>query len=328
MNNLYDFPSVLNWPVLVQSWIIQDLIIIFLGILTIIFIIKNEEHPVPILLEIICFIFLYAGIYENMAMVAGWYGFGRSIVMVFNVPITVPLIEVLFVYAGIKFGQAVKIPAWTIPILVGMFGVMADLTLDPLALSQVAETSEGTIGRWSWYIGNNDVNFFGAPVYNFVGWLLLCGYSSAFILLGRYWYKKSGYKTIVGYMYPPLVLLAGLIVMVSPLSAFLLWTGPFFAKGGRTEYIMFVLGFLFLAVITVLWRGKMRRQLTAKNDYIILTIFGIFYLSNIVFAIIGGQWKILLFSLPFVVIHMGLLFYGFFGCNIHISSKNMKSMEA
>jgi len=318
MNRLYEIPLVFNLPVLVPSWIIQDLVIIILGIMTVIFIIKKEEHPISILLEIVCFIFLYAGIYENLAMVMGWYGFGRSIVMIFNVPITVPLIEILFVYAGIRFGQSLKIPTWTIPILVGMFGVMADLTLDPLALSQVAVTAEGRIGRWSWYIGNNDVNIFGAPVYNYVGWLLLCGYSSAVILLGRYWHKESGYKTIVGYIYPPLALLAGLIVMVSPLSAFLLWIGPFFSKGGWTEYIMFVLGFLFFIGITIYWRGKMIRKLSIQNDYIILVIFGIFYLSNIIFSIIGKQWSILLFSLLFIAVNMSIFLWGFTRKNIEL----------
>ena len=316
MNRLYDFPEVFNLPTFVSSWIIQDLIILILGIITVIFILKKEERPIPILLEFVCFIFLYAAVYENLATFAGWYGFGRSIVMVFNVPITIPLIEILFVYAGIRFCQALKIPVWTIPIFVGMFGVIADLTLDPLALSQVAVTQEGTIGRWTWFIGTNDVNWFGVPIYNFTGWLLLCGYATAFILLGRHWYKKSGYKTIIGYIYPPLALLAGLIVMVSPLSAFILWLGPFITKGGWTEYLMLALGFLSLIIVTIIWRGKMRRLLTIENDYIILVIFGIFYISNIFFTIIGKQWTILLFSLPFVIIHLGILFFGFSRKNI------------
>jgi len=311
MDKLFDLPSVFNWPTLVPSWIIQDIIILLLGLLTVIFIIKNEKHPIPILLEIVCFIFLYAGIYENFAMVVGWYGFGRSIVMLFNVPITVPLIEVLFVYTGIRFGRALKIPTWTIPILVGMFGVMADLTLDPLALSQVAVTAEGTIGRWTWFINNSDVNFFGAPVYNFPGWLLLCGHSTVFILLGRYWFEKSGNKKIVGYLYPPLALIAGLLVIMSPLSAFLLWIGPFFKKGGNTEYILFILGFLALIMIIIKWRGKMKRILTLKNDYIILVVFSVFYFSNVIFSIVGLQWKILLFSVPFILLHMGILLFGF-----------------
>jgi hypothetical protein len=311
MERLYELPAVYNWPTLVPSWIIQDVIILLLGLVTVIFIIKKEKFPIPIILEFVCFIFLYAGIYENFAMVVGWYGFGRSIVMLFNVPITVPLIEVLFVYTGIRFGKALKIPTWTIPVLVGMFGVLADLTLDPLALSQVAVTAEGTIGRWSWFINKGDVNFFGAPVYNFPGWLLLCGYSSVFIMLGRYWYERSGYKTIVGYLYPPLALIAGLLVMVSPLSAFFLWIGPFFSKGGYTEYILLILGFVALLIIILTWRGKMIKTLTLDNDYIIIVVFGAFYFSNIIFSIIGGQWKIILFSIPFILINMGILLFGF-----------------
>jgi hypothetical protein len=130
-------------------------------------------------------------------------------------------------------------------------------------------------------------------------------------MLGRYWHEKSGYKTIVGYLYPALALIAGLLVMVSPLSAFLLWIGPFFSKGGFTEYILLVLGFLALIIIMLKWRGKMTRILTLNNDYIILVVFGVFYISNILFSIIGGQWKILLFSIPFILLHMGILLFGF-----------------
>jgi hypothetical protein len=79
---------------------------------------------------------------------------------------------------------------------------------------------------------------------------------------------------------------------------------------------MFVLGFLFLIGITIYWRGKMLRKLSIQNDYIILVIFGIFYLSNIIFSIIGQQWSILLFSLPFMAVNMGILFWGFTRKNI------------
>jgi hypothetical protein len=311
MNALYDVPDSLNWPTLVPSWIIQDLIVILLTVFTVIFILKKEERPIPILLEMVCFVFLYAAIYENLAGVMGWYAFGHSIVMVFGVPITVPLIEILFVYTGIRFSRALKIPTWTIPLLVGMFGVLADLTLDPLALSQTAVDGGSEIGRWTWYIGANDVNVFGVPIYNFTGWLLLCGYAAVFILLGRYWYKKSGYKTWVSYAYPPLMMLAALLVMVSPLSAFLLWLGPFFAKGGWTEYLMLGLGFLALLLVILIWRGRMCRKLTLKDDYVIVLVFGLFYLSNMIFSLIGQQWQILLFSLPFIIIHAAIFAAGF-----------------
>ncbi|MCL2783441.1 MAG: carotenoid biosynthesis protein, partial [Propionibacteriaceae bacterium] len=170
--------SHMTWFTFAPSWVIPDMIVLLLGVLTVGFVIRKEERPTQVLLEMFCFIFLYASIYENMATVMGWYGYGKSLVMVFNVPLSVPLIEALFVYAGLRLALKMRIQNIARVGLVGCFGVLADLTLDPLSLSQV----HGGIGRWSWYIGAGDVNIFGAPVYNYTGWFILCGYAAAFIL--------------------------------------------------------------------------------------------------------------------------------------------------
>jgi hypothetical protein len=294
--------SKMVWFTVVPEWILMDIIILLLGAYTIGFIVKKEKHPLPILLEMFCFIFIYAAIYENLATVMGWYGFGKSLVMVFNVPITVPLIEALFVYTGLRFAAKLKIPQWAAAALAGIFGVLADLTLDPLALAQ----THGGIGRWSWFIEQGDVNFFGAPVYNYTGWFLLCGYAAAFILIGRNWYKKSGFNSKIGLIYPPLCLLGALAVMVSPLSSFLLWLGPWFNRGGRTEYVMFGLVFAVLLFIILRWKGKMKERLNWADDSAIFIVFGIFYLANILFDCINGSFDILLFSIPFIAIHAGV----------------------
>jgi hypothetical protein len=296
-----------QWPTLQPEWIIGDAVVLLLGLLVVGFIIKKEKRPLPLLLELFCFIFLYAAIYENLATIVGWYGYGQGLAMIFNVPLSVPLIEALFVYAGIRFGLAMKIPQWTIPLLVGCFGVLADLTLDPLSLAQV----HGGIGRWSWFIATGDVNLFGAPVYNYVGWFLLCGYATAFVLLGRWWYRKSNYKKSVGVLYPPLAMLAALVVMVSPLSSFLLWLSPFFDKGGWSEYIMFGLVFVILMAILAIWRGRMQSKLTWRSDYIIPLVFGVFYLTNLTMTVIAGRLDIFAFSTPFAAIHMAILLTGF-----------------
>jgi len=288
-----------NWFTFVPEWIIPDIIILLLGVLVVGFIVKKEERPLSLLLELFCFIFLYAAVYENLATVVGWYGYGQGLVMIFNVPFTVPLIEALFVYAGIRFALKLKIPKWTIPILVGCFGVIADLTLDPLSLAQVHDG----IGRWTWFIAQGDPNIFGAPVYNYTGWFLLCGYATAFLLLGRWWYEKSGFKRWVGIASPPLTMLASLLVMVSPMSSLLLWLGPFFTKGGWTEYLMLNLAMTALAVLIVVWRGRMKEKFTWREDWLAPVVFGVFYLTNAIFTIIIGRWDILLFSLPFIIIH-------------------------
>ena len=305
--------SKMEWFTLVPLWVIQDAVILVLAVLTIGFIVKKEKKPLPILLEFICFILLYAGVYENLASVMGWYNFGRSWVMVFNVPITIPVIEYLFVYTVLRFCEKIRLPKWTVPLFAGAMGVIADLPLDPLSMQQRAVTNEypGGIGRWTWFIESTDAAALEVPIYNFSGWMLLCGYAAAFILLGRYWYKKSGENKWVGRFYPPLCMLGALAVMVSPLSSFLLWLGPWFEKGGWTEYVM--LG-LFLAVffaLLIVWRGRMRERLTWKEDWAIPVVFGVFHLAVLLFGVLGGYWKVVLFGLPFSLLQMGVIWFGF-----------------
>jgi hypothetical protein len=303
--------SNMNWPTLVPEWIIQDAIVLILAALTIGFIIKHEKKPAPILLEFFCFLFLYAGIYENLASVMGWYGFGRSIVMVFNVPLTVPIIEYLFVYTTLRFCEKIKLPKWCAPILAGCFGVIADLPLDPLAMQQRATGNEGTIGRWTWFIAESDAQVLEVPIYNFTGWMLLCGYASIFIVLGRHWFKKSGEKKWVGIAYPPLCLLAGLATMCSPLSSLLLWLGPWCERGSNAEYLMLGLCFVAFFALLIAWRGRMRKRLTWKEDWAIPVVFGVFHLSVLLFGVIGGYWKVVLFGLPFAALQMGTIAWGF-----------------
>lgn len=164
---------------IIPVWIIQDLLVLIVAVITVVYIVKREEHPASILLEFVCFIFLYAAVYENFATLVGWYGYGRSLVMLGNVPITVPVFEYLVIY--------------------------------------------------------------GEPVYNFSGWMLLCGYAAAAILLGRWWFAKSGRKKIIGYLYPPLAMVVSLGILVSPLSRFLLWL-IILAAAVQTAIVMLIYG--------------------------------------------------------------------------------------
>jgi len=305
--------SKMQWFTFVPSWVIQDAVVLVLAVITIAFIVKKEKKPLPVLLEFFCFIFLYAAVYENLATVMGWYGFGRSIAMVLNVPITIPVIEYLFVYTVLRFCAKTKLPTWTVPIFAGAMGVIADLPLDPLAMQQRALTNEypAGIGRWTWFIEPTHAAALEVPIYNFTGWMLLCGYAAAFLLLGRRWYKKSDEKRWVGIAYPPLCMLGALAVMVSPLSSFLLWLGPWFEKGGWTEYLMLALCFAAFFALLIVWRGRMRERLTWRDDWAIPVVFGVFHLSVLFFGLIGAHWKVVLFGLPFALLQMGVICFGF-----------------
>jgi hypothetical protein len=124
----------------VPVWVIQDVIVLILGVLTTLFIVRHEERPAPILLEFVCFVFLNAAVYENFATLMGWYGYGRSILMIFNVPLTIPILEYLVVYAALRLLGTMDIRTWCKPFIAGTLGMLADLSLDPLAVRQVFQT--------------------------------------------------------------------------------------------------------------------------------------------------------------------------------------------
>jgi len=290
----------------VPVWAIQDILVFIAALLVVFYIVKKEERPIPVLLEFFCFVFLYASVYENLATWMGLYGYGKSVVMVMNVPLSVPVYEFLIVYATLKLLGTTKMPGWCKPVVVGVFGMLADFSLDPVSIKQVFTAAGATIGRWTWYPGASDVQIYGEPVYNFTGWVLLCGYAAAFLVLGRWWFKKSGYKPLVGYLYPPLMMLAALGVMVSPVSQFLLWLGPIYAKGSNAEWVMMGFFFLTTAVIfAAVWRGRMRSSLSLREDWpLFLPLVG-FHFVNILFGIIGGYWQVLWLAVIAFVVQTG-----------------------
>lgn len=292
----------------VPVWVVQDVIVIILAVVTLIFIILKEAHPVKILLEFASFTLLYAAVFENFATLMGWYGYGRSVLMLFNVPLTVPILEYLVVYASLRMLSAMNIRIWFKPVVAGVFGMLADLSLDPLAVSQVFATKEGTIGRWTWFVGPGDIHIFHIPIYNFSGWMLLCGIASAFLLLGRWLYKKSDYRDWVGYLYPVLAMILSLGVLVSPLSRFLLWLEPFMEKGSVAEVIMMAFYFVLGAVVlAVFWHGQMVRKLSFHDDLPVFLVFGTIHLSNVVFALIGGYYGILWLQLLAAAVQVGFI---------------------
>ena len=296
---------------LIPTWIIQDVIVYLFAVITLVFVVRHEKQAASVMLEFVCFVLLYAAVFENFATLMGWYGYGRSVLMIFNVPASVPVMEFMVVYGGLRLADSMKMPEWCKPIFVGVMGILTDFSLDPLAVSQRFLTHEGTIGRWTWFPGAADIQVRNIPIYNFTGWFLLCGFAAAFLLLGRWWYRKSGYNTTVGFVYPPLAMLLSLGVLVSPLSSFLLWLGPIFKKGGATEVIMLCFAFALFIVVMIIWRGRMKSGLSLRADYPILMTSVGFHVFNLLFAVIGGYWDILYITVPFAVIHGLLVVYIF-----------------
>lgn len=293
----------------VPVWEIMDALTLILGIVTVLFIIKREPHPQTILLEMICFVALNAAVYENFATLMGWYGYGRVLFRIGNVPLSVPLIEYLIVYATLRMLDHMAVPTWTKPFVVGLSGMLLDFSLDPISIKLINATREGVIGRWSWFPGLKDVQIYGEPVYNFSGWMLLCGFAAAMLLLGRSWFRKSKERPAVGYLYPVLAMLAALGLIVSPLSKFLLWMGPIFAKGSFSEWIMLGLHLVLPAVLLLaLWRGRMRRRFTIRENLPVVLIVAVTHAVSIAVTLLFGVWQVLWLELVAALLHGLLLF--------------------
>jgi hypothetical protein len=233
--------------------------------------------------------------------------------MIGDVPLSVPLIEMCVFVTGLWLLEKMQIPGWCKPFIVGLFGMLQDFSLDPIAVRQVFDSQQVTSGRWTWLIEKWMVNIYDIPVYNFPGWMLIMLYASIFILLGRWWFKRSGYKPVVGYVYPFLSILLALIAMVSPLSQFLLWLAPFGTKGSNAEWIMLAFHLLFPTLLLILfWRGRMKYRLTFKDDFPVLIVPLVFHLVDILSTLANGSYTVLWLVLLSSVVHLfllGIIFY-------------------
>lgn len=292
------------------DWLIQDSIALLLAVFILAFIIRREKRPFIVFLEIFAFVFLYASIYENAACVMGLYSYGRSLVMIGFVPASVPIIEAGVLVTGIWFLEKTSVSKWAWPPIIGFFGMLQDFSLDPLAIRQVHTVGEVTSGRWNWLINPaTDVNILNIPVFNFPGWMLIMFYGTACLLVGRWWYQKSGYRPLVGTVYPFIAMFVALLLMISPLSQLLLWLGPVFQKHQPIEW--FMLGFHLLipmALLIFLWRGKMTERFT-MDDLPVFIYPTVLHLSDIVFTVLGGFTEILWIVLLASAAQTGLLLF-------------------
>ena len=283
------------------DWLVQDIIAILLALFVVAFIIRREKRPVVVILEMFAFVFLYASIYENAAIVMGLYSYGRSLVMIGFVPASVPLIEACVLITGIWFLEKTSLPKWAWAPIIGLFGMLQDFSLDPLAIRQIHAVGGVTSGRWNWLIDPaTDPNILGVPVFNFPGWMLIMLYGTICLLVGRWWYKKSGYRPLVGGIYPFIAMFAALLLMISPISRLLLWLEPFFEKGQPIEWVMLAFHLIVPTLLLIfLWRGRMNTRFTMA-DLPIFIVPTALHLSDIAFTFVGGfteiMWIVLLAS--------------------------------
>jgi hypothetical protein len=301
MQYLFDTP-------IPAPWLLADILTLLVTLLVVVFIVRKSKHPVVALLECFGFVFLYASVYENFAVVQGWYIYGHSLLRIGDVPLSVPLIEMDVLVTALWLLEKMGIPNWCKPFIAGLFGMLQDFALDPYTVRQVFNVNGLTSGRWSWLLPQGAANIYGVPVYNFPGWMLIMFYATTFFLIGRWWFRRSRYKPAVGYVYPFIAIFAALLTMVSPLSQFLLWLAPFFTKGSNAEWVMLAFHLIIpVILLAIFWRGRMKYPISLKDDLPVFVVIGLFHLSDILFTIAGGYNEILWLVLLASSVHLALL---------------------
>ncbi len=289
-------------------WLVADVVTLLISVLVMAFILQKARHPVSVLLEGFGFVFLYAGVFENFAVANGWYVYGRSLLMLGDVPLSVPLLEMDVFLVGLWLLQKMDVPDWCKPFILGLFGMLQDFSLDPVAVRQVFTAAGVTSGRWTWLLEPGMANIHAVPVYNFPGWMLIMMYAAIYVLAGRWWFRRSGYRPVVGYVYPLLASVLALVTMVTPLSSFLLWLQPFSTKGSQAEWIMLAFHSIFpILLLLAFWRGKMRSPLTLRGDFPVFAVAILFHLMDIAAAVAGGFDDVLGLVVATSVAHMALL---------------------
>lgn len=302
---MVSWSSFLGYP---AEWLLLDAVALAATVFVLRHAMRREARPGQALLEFFAFCFLYAGVYENGAVLAGMYDYGRSLLMLGKVPFSVPALEFVVLYTALVTLERMAVPTWAKPFLVGSWGLLQDFTLDPLAVRQVYESEGHAVGRWTWALSPGDANIFHVPVFNFPGWTLILGLGSAALLLGRWWHARSGYRASVGVAYPFLAMLGALVVLVLPSSRTFLWLAPFFAQGSVGEWIMLGVHLAVpAALLAFAWRGRMTGALTLRADWPVFVVPALFHGLDLAFALIGGHFEVLWLQALVTSVHVGLV---------------------
>jgi len=286
----------------IPVWLLQDALMLALGVWVFAYIARHEKHPVSIAIEVGAFAVLYAGTYENLATVIGWYQYGRSLLMYFNVPLAVLLLEGLVYYAGLKLMDRMAVPGWLKPLGAGALAVIQDFAIDPVETHETYRTAQGVTAHWTFHTPATPVSIAGEPVMNFTSWMFLVGAGAAWMMVGRWWHRRSGYNRTVGILYPLLAVVAGLVTLGSPLSRLVLfarigyddapWTQ--WPRASELQWVCLAAAIVVpLVLLAVFWRGRFTAPVNAREDAPLIAVLVGLPIVELLLAVAGRHWDIL-----------------------------------
>lgn len=311
-------PEILEYLSTPVTWAIAELLAFILFFYCLADVIKRGDNKTRIfrVLELFGFI-VYAGLFENIGVLGKTYNYSLDrLVMVGVVPLSILMFEAVIFYSALQFVEKLNFPKWARPILVGFLGVLQDLTIDPAAVFDLHMVNGIMEGRWNWTT-HYDGMLFGIPFFNFTGWFMLMFYYTTLIQLGRKLHKKSGYKQNRGISYIILSPILGVLLIVSPLTQFILFLYPIFPLFlNRTAEIVMLSIIAVISIATLIKCRKRSLDVDYKEYSVIWVVPLILHTFDIVLAFSLGIKIAYIPVLLFAGIHLGFLAYYIFRKNI------------
>ncbi|GKT36150.1 Bisanhydrobacterioruberin hydratase CruF-like protein [Aduncisulcus paluster] len=302
----------LSWFITPLSWLSVEV----LSIVLLFYVISDaitqfkKSHAIMRIGEFFAFM-LYAGLYENVGVGANIYYYSLNRFIMFGrVPLSVLIIEAAVFYSLMRLAEKTKMPLWSKPFLVGLGGLLSDLTIDPSSVFDLHLVNGVMEGRWNWTTHYDNL-FFGIPFFNFTGWFTMMFYFSTFVLLGREIYEKKQQKMSVGVAYILISVLLSLVVLVSPINTFLLFMQPIFPQNTRIAEITML---LIISTISTLISWKffsLSTPLSFSKDRIIWLIPIVLHIYDILAAFLVKIRIAYIPSLLFGIPHSLLLWWMF-----------------
>ena len=296
------------------TWVLAEVFSVVLLLICTIHAVKREK-PAIRLLELYGFV-LAAGLFENVGVAANIYDYNLNRFLLFGkVPFAILFFEAVIVYASLLLAERLKLPKWAIPLAVGFFASVQDMTIDPSAVFDT-HTLDGVLsGRWNWQNMGYADGLFGIPFFNFSGWLYMVAYYTAFILIGRWLHKKyedAKYNEWIGIAYP---ILAGIFVplaLATPINTFLLFVFPFYPLHTRTPELVMMIINLAVPFVLLLLYGKLKYKIDLQKDWVIFFIPVSLHIWDVIIAFFQKIESAYFPSIVIGLLHIGLLGYYYF----------------
>ncbi len=133
------------------------------------------------------------------------YHYGHFLIMFGPVPLVIAVGWGIILYSAMAFADALALPAWASPALVGLLGLTIDLSIDAVAIR---------IGMWQWHGIASTQQWFGVPYANFYAWFIVLCSVSALLWWVRPLTARPGWRGLLA----ALAALTGSVVILTLLD--------------------------------------------------------------------------------------------------------------